>query len=551
MNNTPETDFAIVIPGEETKPVFPDWLGEAPDYSKSKFAEELETDVVVCGAGIAGVAASRAAVEAGSEVILLEKSSRLQARSGQFAVIGGQTMARWGMHNIISPEEAADVLMRESSYRADQRILRYFTEHIGEDFDWYLEGAPEGIHFQNNTTDPLPENIKQYILLMQHPPSPHYCLHRETYPCWPLTVQIRPGHGFVLAGNHALASANGHLKSIFDISARRLLREGNGPVHGVIAQREDGDLLCIHARKGVVLATGSYAGDRAMLRYYCPWLCENPVVPCGVGKDKKPLDTGDGHKMGLWAGAKMENVPHGGMAHNLGAAMGLAPFLLLDADGNRFMNENCPGQQMENRLARLKNGMAWQVFDADWPVQIPYMPAGHCAPSCVVDMRDFAAGKVLRDLVPMDGYASQWWLQSTIDRGQTVYADTLEELFLKMGVPVKTAAASIARYNALAQGGADLDFGKPASRMFALQKPPFYASRLERARLLGTISGLESDAQAHVLDHAMRVIPGLYAAGNVQGNRFGDEYPVSMPGLSHSMALTFGRAAGRNAAQGL
>ena len=63
------------------------------------------------------------------------------------------------------------------------------------------------------------------------------------------------------------------------------------------------------------------------------------------------------------------------------------------------------------------------------------------------------------------------------------------------------------------------------------------------------IGGLESDENCHTFDADRNVIPGLYVAGNVQGNRFATEYPIGLKGVSHSMAMYYGYVAGKNAMQ--
>ena len=528
----------------------PEWLGSAPDNLESIVDEVRETDVVVCGAGIAGVCAARAAAEAGAEVILLEKSQRVSFRSGQFAVIGGQFLKKWKIENEDLRCEIVNHLMRDTSYRADQRILKYFSENIGSDFDWYLGALKEELYCQIGADTPVPEDVKQFATVMQYPPQPKYHLEEERYPCYPYTVQIRPSHGFVLKANLEKGLETNRLKVLYSMPARKLLVNDRNRVIGVIAQGYDSKVIKIIAKRGVILATGDYSGNRQMLKFYCPWLLSNRVIPYGFDQNNQPLNYGDGHKMGMWAGAKMEEGPHGGMAHSMGAAMGMAPFLLLDCDGKRFINEDCPGQQLENRLERIKNHSAWQIFDSHWPEQIEYMPFGHSSPSRVADMEKLKKGEAFFDLTPMDGFASQWFLEASIKSGQTVTSNSLRELCTKAGIPQKNTLESIRRYNQLAHKKCDRDFGKNPQRMFPLEAPPYYASKVSPAILLGTVSGLESDDYSHVLNGRLEIIPGLYAAGNVKGNRMGCEYPTTIPGLSHSMALTFGRAAGRNAAIG-
>ena len=108
--------------------------------------------------------------------------------------------------------------------------------------------------------------------------------------------------------------------------------------------------------------------------------------------------------------------------------------------------------------------------------------------------------------------------------------------------------ADVARCNELARKGHDEDFGKRPDRLFPLGKIPYYAVKFEAGGMLVCMGGLESDREARRLDLRREPIPGLYVAGNVQGNRFAVEYSTTVPGLSHSIALTYGRVAGRNAA---
>ncbi|MDU8923768.1 MFS transporter [Pasteurellaceae bacterium LIM206] len=94
-------------------------------------------------------------------------------------------------------------------------------------------------------------------------------------------------------------------------------------------------------------------------------------------------------------------------------------------------------------------------------------------------------------------------------------------------------------------------FGKSPSRMFSIEQGPFYAVPFVTTTLLTCLGGLESDEEAHTYDAARNIIPGLYVAGNVQGNRVAVEYPICMKGVSHSMAMFYGYIAGKNCAQGI
>ena len=120
-----------------------------------------------------------------------------------------------------------------------------------------------------------------------------------------------------------------------------------------------------------------------------------------------------------------------------------------------------------------------------------------------------------------------------------------------------TALASIQRYNELAKAGSDDDFGKPASRMFALENPPYYACQWGTTAMLVCVGGLESDENCHTFTEEdpaspkRDIIKGLYVCGNVQGSRYAVEYPICMRGISHSLCVYYGYIAGKNCVAGV
>ena len=102
-------------------------------------------------------------------------------------------------------------------------------------------------------------------------------------------------------------------------------------------------------------------------------------------------------------------------------------------------------------------------------------------------------------------------------------------------------------------GGKDTDFSKVPTRLFPVENPqlmPFYAVPLGDSGMLVLIGGIDCDAQCRALDAEKNPVPGLFVAGNTMGGRFLVDYPVTVAGASHSMAMSFGRLAGRVAAVG-
>ena len=152
---------------------------------------------------------------------------------------------------------------------------------------------------------------------------------------------------------------------------------------------------------------------------------------------------------------------------------------------------------------------------------------------------------------------------ASIDEWTAAQGNTVEELVANLGVDDATAqtmVSEIARYNELCERGHDDDFGKAPERMLPLDHAPFYAIRYELGsfeegqnalRCLVGMSGLSSNKNAQVLDDNFEPVPGLFAVGNVQGCRFLGDYPATIAGASHSIALTYGRIAAKYIAENL
>lgn len=112
--------------------------------------------------------------------------------------------------------------------------------------------------------------------------------------------------------------------------------------------------------------------------------------------------------------------------------------------------------------------------------------------------------------------------------------------------------ASIERYNELAAAGVDEDFGKDSRVLFTLDTPPFMgvvAGPDHVGGVMVTVGGLMTDKHCNVLDEAMDPIPGLYAAGNCLGQRFGAAYFSPIPGVSIGSAITLGYTLGEHLAE--
>ena len=537
-----------------------DWLGTEPEIDESKVAKTVDVDVAVVGCGIAGVAACRSVAEDGGLVAAFEKADGPQCRSGEYAVINGKVQAKWG-RDTWTREQIDDIIdshMVESTYRCKRSIMSKWAHNIGDAFDWWVEANPD-LYYAETTRSSIPdESADNFIIPIFYPLPEHYDWKQERFPCYPTSVEFKPDQHVTVEANMQKAIDTGNVQTFYGCFVEKLIMD-NGRCVGLYARdAATGEYIKCNASKGVILSTGDYSQNTKMLKHFCPEVIENNIqcLFTNVDVEGNFTNQGDGIQLGMWAGAQVQQS-HAPMIHHMGGGadlagvgvMGNAGFLNLDLNGKRFMNEDLPGQQLENQIELQKNRESWQIFDSNWPEQLPYMPAAHGGACYYENYASEDEGP--KNNTTYRNYKSPYQLEAAVADGRAVKADTLEELVAKIypddTAAQQTALDSIQRYNELAKAGYDEDFHKPASRMWAVENGPFYADKFTTALLLVCIGGLESDEDCHTFDADRNVIPGLYVTGNIQGNRFATEYPIGLKGVSHSMAMYYGYVAGKNA----
>ena len=537
-----------------------DWLGTEPEIDESKVAKTVDVDVAVVGCGIAGVAACRSVAEDGGLVAAFEKADGPQCRSGEYAVINGKVQAKWG-RDTWTREQIDDIIdshMVESTYRCKRSIMSKWAHNIGDAFDWWVEANPD-LYYAETTRSAIPdESADNFIIPIFYPLPEYYDWKQERFPCYPTSVEFKPDQHVTVEANMQKAIDTGNVQTFYGCFVEKLIMEDGRCVGLYARDAATGEYIKCNASKGVLLSTGDYSQNTKMLKHFCPEVIENNIqcLFTNVDVEGNFTNQGDGIQLGMWAGAQVQQS-HAPMIHHMGGGadlagvgvMGNAGFLNLDLNGKRFMNEDLPGQQLENQIELQKNRESWQIFDSNWPEQLPYMPAAHGGACYYEDYASEDEGP--KNNTTYRNYKSPYQLEAAVADGRAVKADTLEELVAKIypddTAAQQTALDSIQRYNELAKAGYDEDFHKPASRMWAVENGPFYADKFTTALLLVCIGGLESDEDCHTFDADRNVIPGLYVAGNIQGNRFATEYPIGLKGVSHSMAMYYGYVAGKNA----
>lgn len=485
----------------------PDFLNAPSAISDIK--ETKEYDVVIVGAGAAGVPAACAAKENGATVAVLQKENQATSHGNTGTGILLDSSDPAGVEAVVS------ILLQEAQYRGNRAQVELWAKNSGEAVKWVFDTATAAGAQTSDTTKKWTSAIttmngyKVNYLSFDFGPKPY-----------------NTGDGIRALADYA---AKQGIDFFYSTPAQQLVVE-SGKVTGVIAKGNSG-YVKFKAKKGVILATGDYQNNEDMVDYYLPDLVN-------LGR-KQTNQTGDGHLMGVWAGGAIENIGHTKMLHDFDAGPGSMcdmPFLAVKNDGTRFCDESVQMADMNNFLkTEADQGWYSQIFDANYMTTAAAFPGVLLPPAAL-------AAYMPEDKGEKKGVYS--------DQVATYSADTIEGLAKKLGIDATEFAKTVKRYNELVAKGTDDDFGKLAKYLTPIDTPPFYGIH-RHVRVSAIVSGLNVDKNLQVTkDGSTDPIPGLFACGNVAGNFFGGiDYTMKVPGLSLGKAYTQGRVVGKYVAK--
>jgi hypothetical protein len=554
-------------------------------------------DLLVVGSGAAGMAAAVVAACKGLSVVVLEKASVF---GGTTALSAGGT---WIPCNHLAraagiqdtPEQAlayfkfcgGDRLNEALARRfIDQApvMLRFLEAHTHAKFS-YAAGRPDyrphapGAAAQGRTIHPLPFDARQ---LGTH-------IHRLRPPFRELTflgMMIKPGPELkhflnvlrsfesaryvirkvlrhfrdLLVHHRAMDLSNGNAliaslaKSLFDHGMHihtdtevRQLLVNNGRVTGLVASQQ-GQLITLTARKGVVLASGGFSHDHERRQAHFPHTKRSQhhwsPVPDSINGDglrmgesaSGHVDLGQAHAA-CWAPVSRVPQPNGQVTIVPHLIDRQKPgFIAVTKHGFRFVNEASSYHDF---------GQAMITACANEDQVIAYLIADHRA------IRRYGIGAVKPAPLPIGSHLRSGYLM----RGFT-----LEELAQVAGIDTKNFLETVAHYNQQAKLGSDPQFGKgsniyncyngdpghePNPCLAPIQDGPFYAVQLHIGEL-GTLTGLAIDDKARVLNAQGTPVPGLFACGNDASSVMAGDYLGG--GATLWPGMTFGYLAACHAA---
>lgn len=561
-----------------------DWLGEKPEIADDQIVETVECDVVVCGGGHAGIQAALAAAEGGASVAVIEQSPEdtRKVKGEDIGHVNSQFLIERGFGPYNVGEIVQEFVLRAGG-RVNTEVIRKFVANSGEMFDHAasLVKWPDDRIKLVSDADPAASPLDDSMICIHQPGlsldgEVEYPMYRGGFKTWPCVVQFMgPIQHEPVDGVAALSRLDEFQQfSILEGKdlgvtwhygevATVLTQDESGAVTGVISKGSDGYVKYV-ASKGVILCTGDFAANTDMT-----WqlLTEYREYNERMGKDASSLQgqsdcNGEGHKMGCWAGGMIEAGPRGAMSFGGGASgpWGSSPFLWLNSKGERFMNEAAIADSMAIAIRQPLGGFTL-VTDANYEQTLKNSSLDH---GCANFGRPDYYTELVEDMaaVPLDDAAGGSVRMCTIAERMpsTVFAaSTLDKLADMLGYSGETKEAflaSIERYNELCHAGEDVDFGKDAVLMTPIEEPPFYGCGNVAPGGFGgnsgtmgvslvTLTGLVTNGDLQVMDKDYNVIPGLYAAGNTLGGRYGLQYTTPFAGNSIGMAMTHGRVAGK------
>ncbi|MGD0274643.1 MAG: FAD-dependent oxidoreductase [Syntrophales bacterium] len=519
------------IPEAYAKPKCTGWSWEKPvkPIPKSEISKVITTDVVVIGAGLSGVAAALSAAEQGAKVQVVDKNHTWAARGGHITAFGSKVQQRMEVQNDYRQIIRAWVAWAQG--RLDEKLLWDFAHKSGACMDWAVDIAEKrGL---------------EVTLWEGYYKGPDYTEYPVTHIFYEKGADLTYIYGNAkgigtITLVPVLEKAGTEQGVIFNYKtpAVQILRKTNGRVTGIIAGKP-GKYIQYNTNKGVIIATGDYASNNEMKQRYSPFSLHADAQIYFPNK----CNTGDGLIMAMQIGGAMQkSEPHAAVIH-LEAGAASYGFLHVNANGERFKNEDVNTQSKSCTKELQPHGIAWTIYDRDWAEQVKQQVDSNLAGGLFYGQMWQQRGKGWNIEV------EKTTLDHHIKDGKVLTANSIEELAQKMKVPIDRFKKTVMRYNELYEMQNDPDYGKRVQLLTSIVNPPFYAGKLA-STLLTMVGGLHTDSSLLVLDKDDKPIEGLYVVGSAAGDFFANDYPTICPGIGHGRCLTFGRMAGIKAAGG-
>jgi fumarate reductase flavoprotein subunit len=459
-------------------------------------------DVIIVGGGGAGLSAAFQAHGKGASCMIVEADKVLggatRFSTGVFYAAGTSVQRARGILDD-TPDAMFDYIMTLEQWDVRPDITRVLCDRSAESLEWLIE------------------------LGATFPPEWLVCSGIDTVP------RGHPCRGTGAEIAQVLINAVG-AKGVETAPANRveeLLLE-NGRIAGI---RAGGTELRAPA---VVVTTGGFGNSPEMIQKWFPSAAYHGELTWAVHR-RANFIVGDGINLGQRIGAAIVGYDRGLLTPTTCFGKFEEAFvppwvMLVNKEGRRFMAEYCAYSVSGYLINNQTDHRSFAIFD-----EPTLKEAGN-------DMRfadPYSSG------TPMPTW-EEGMIRDQLKKGKVKAANSLGELAASFGIDPITFGVTTEEYNRNCHEGHDPAFFKESPKFFPIEKPPFYGIEVRAAIIGQTSCGLDIDRLARVRDTHDRVIPGLYAGGEVLGCAHGPRYAGG--GMGINSAITLGRLAGESAA---
>ena len=502
---------------------------------------DYAADVVVIGAGVAGLPAAITARDNGASVIIVDENFDI---GGRGILSGGRVQVGGGhaLQQKLGIKDTPDMLFNDwvrfdhsESLYADRDLIRVFADENVPTYNFLIENGVEFIEKPIRSPDASTVD-RIFVTKEWHIPSQVYAPRRG-----------RNGSGLVRRMEESARKKGVQIFLKHKMTSIVREKHNAGRVLGIVTIAGSNPVN-IQARKGVIIATGGHTGNVNFRRIFDPRLTEeyqqacSPYVHQGADGELAAMDIG----ASLWSTANqtVDEAAQITKTRHIGCRWGYSS-LVYEPDSPMFQQARATGltvRDWQNMIFVNHNGKRfWDESDGSHGFF-------HAAMAYSGDKTKLNGGGPIWAIFDADAVTREKWKPEPphVDRdGYFFSADTIPELAASIKNPYQKAPISgaalqetVNRYNGFVAAGADADFKKPTP-LYKIEKPPFYAAWTTPI-LHDTLTGIRTNTDSQVIDIRGEVIPGLYCAGESQGG-------FAQHGLTR--CIVFGRIAGRHAAR--
>lgn len=472
----------------------PDMLKKLEEENKNKNKKEVSKthDVVIVGAGGAGLSAAIEAKKAGADVIILEKMPMAGGNTlisgAEYAAPNNWIQEKEGIKD--STDEFAKDMIKGGDAKNNPELVKVVAENALDGAKWLRDEV--GVKWEDNLMFFGGHSVKRSLVPLGS--SGKEIINKELAKVESLKIPV-----------------------LYETSATELITDDKGKVVGVKAESED-KKYTFNTNKAVVITTGGFGSNLKMRVKYNPEIDENVLSTNTVGS------TGDGIVMAEKVGADLDGMkyiqtypicdPLTGTLLYFGDARMYGHTIMVNKEGKRFVEELDRRDVISMAIKKQTGHVCYQLLDQ----------------------------KGLDDSKLVEPHAAE--IDYLYKNKLLVKANTIEEAAKFFDIDAKELKTTVDRYNGYVKAGKDEEFNK-RSMPFPIKEGPFYILKAAPA-VHHTMGGIKINTNAQVINKEGKVIEGLYSAGEVTGgihgtNRLGSDALADI--------TVFGRIAGKNAAK--